>query len=115
LLVYYKKTLPCTPVGFFKGDKSEEGYINMSISENLRIQYDKDLRSIIGPDYNLDKRVSVYAPELVPLLEASLMRSGVRMHSYAAGTGEMEAHHDSFNNQYEDKLEQKYSILYVYE
>ena len=89
--------------------------VNMGIASNLRMQYDKDLTSIIGPDYNLDNRVSIYAPELIPLLNASLPSSGVRMHSYAAGTGEMEAHHDSFNNQYEDKLEQKYSILYVYE
>jgi hypothetical protein len=72
------------------------------------MQYDKDLKSKIGLNYNLDNRVLV-----ISLVKASHLHSGLRMHVYAAGTGKMGAHHDSCNNQYEDKEEQKYSILFA--
>jgi hypothetical protein len=62
----------------YTGDK--ENYVNMGIASNLRSQYDKDLKSKIGLNYQLNNRVSVYAPELIPLLKASHLHSSLPMH-----------------------------------
>jgi hypothetical protein len=79
LMDYYNSKLNYFAVSFFKGDEEnyKHGYVNMGIASNLRMQYDKDLKSIIGLNYNLENRVLVYAPELIPLLDASLHSSGV--------------------------------------
>lgn len=73
IMDYYKKDTPLEyfAVGVFKGDidKFADGYINMGILS--------DLKSKIGPDYQLNNRVSVYVPELIPLLEASSLKSGI--------------------------------------
>ena len=76
--------------------------------------YAKDLKyafQVCNKDVvHANKKVQFKSKELVNLLETCYREP--RIHLYPKDLGEMGAHRNSSNNNYKDKLEQKFSMLF---